>query len=175
MIIQQTLIKPIDPNKANRDYQIPSDFIPLELRKYDLILFGATGFTGKLAAVYLCQQYGGRDYNILYVCIYWKIPSYETYFLPPFPSCIILLFFLLHHLDEQIAKSSKVKWAIAGRSKENLNALRKEISREVGNSDMMDVDVIIADTSNIDTLYNVVKDSRSVASTVGPYAVYGRL
>jgi len=39
-------------------------------RKYDLILFGATGFTGKLAAVYLCQQYGGRDYNILYVCIY---------------------------------------------------------------------------------------------------------
>jgi short subunit dehydrogenase-like uncharacterized protein len=40
---------------------------------------------------------------------------------------------------------------------------------------MMDVDVIIADTSNIDTLYNVVKDSRSVASTVGPYAVYGRL
>jgi short subunit dehydrogenase-like uncharacterized protein len=81
----------------------------------------------------------------------------------------------LHHLDEQIAKSSKVKWAIAGRSKENLNALRKEISREVGNSDMMDVDVIIADTSNIDTLYNVVKDSRSVASTVGPYAVYGRL
>lgn len=175
MIIQQTLIKTIDPNKANRDYQIPSDFIPLELGKYDLILFGATGFTGKLAAVYLCQQYGGRDYNILYVYIYWKIPSYETYFLPPFPSCIILLFFLLHHLDEQIAKSSKVKWAIAGRSKEKLNALRKEISREVGNSDMMDVDVIIADTSNIDTLYNVVKDSRSVASTVGPYALYGRL
>jgi short subunit dehydrogenase-like uncharacterized protein len=81
----------------------------------------------------------------------------------------------LHHLDEQIAKSSKVKWAIAGRSKEKLNALKKEISREVVNSDMMDVDVIIADTSNIDTLYNVVKDSRSVASTVGPYALYGRL
>jgi hypothetical protein len=59
-----------DPNKACRDYQIPRDFIPLEMRKYDLILFGATGFTGKLAAVYLCQQYGGRDYNILYVYIY---------------------------------------------------------------------------------------------------------
>lgn len=72
------------------------------------------------------------------------------------------------------AKSDKVKWAIAGRSKEKLDDLKKEISREVGNSDMMNVDVIIADSSNIETLYDVVKDSRSVASTVGPYALYGR-
>lgn len=72
------------------------------------------------------------------------------------------------------AKSSKVKWAIAGRSKKKLEDLKKEISREVENLDMMDVDVIIADSSNIDTLYDVVKDSRSVASTVGPYALYGR-
>jgi len=37
----------------------------------------------------------------------------------------------------------------------------------------MDVDVIIADMSNIDTLYEIMKDSRSVASTVGPFALLG--
>jgi hypothetical protein len=58
-----------DHVKAINDYKIPSDFIALEMRKYDLVLFGATGFTGKLAAVYLCQQYGGRDYNKRYVYI----------------------------------------------------------------------------------------------------------
>lgn len=32
--------------------------IPRENRKYDLILFGATGFVGKLAVSYLAQEYG---------------------------------------------------------------------------------------------------------------------
>jgi len=30
-------------------------------RKYDLVLFGATGFTGKLAALYLAKTYGSNN------------------------------------------------------------------------------------------------------------------
>jgi short subunit dehydrogenase-like uncharacterized protein len=30
----------------------------MEDREYDLVLFGATGFTGRLAAKYLANQYG---------------------------------------------------------------------------------------------------------------------
>jgi hypothetical protein len=55
------------PVEAITDYETPNDNTPLEERKYDLVLFGATGFTGKLAAVYLCQQYGGKDCNIVHV------------------------------------------------------------------------------------------------------------
>lgn len=47
------------------EIETESDFncniIPLNDRKYDLVLFGATGFTGKIAAMYLCQQYGGKE------------------------------------------------------------------------------------------------------------------
>jgi hypothetical protein len=55
-----------DPVEVITDYETPNDKTPLEERKYDLVLFGATGFTGKLAAVYLCQQYGGKDYSIVH-------------------------------------------------------------------------------------------------------------
>jgi hypothetical protein len=48
------------PTSKSDSYKIPDDFTPIKDRKYDLVLFGATGFTGKLAAIYLCQQYGGR-------------------------------------------------------------------------------------------------------------------
>ena len=34
--------------------------IPRESRKYDIVLLGATGFTGKLGAAYLAKQYGGE-------------------------------------------------------------------------------------------------------------------
>ena len=35
-----------------------------DLKKYDLVLFGATGFTGKMAAVYIAKNYGGsKSFN----------------------------------------------------------------------------------------------------------------
>ena len=34
--------------------------IPRESRKYDLVLLGATGYTGKLATAYLASLYGGK-------------------------------------------------------------------------------------------------------------------
>jgi len=39
-------------------FPAPKDLTPHADRKYDLILLGCTGYTGGLAAEYLCQQYG---------------------------------------------------------------------------------------------------------------------
>lgn len=36
------------------------DIIPLEKRKYDIVILGATGFTGRLAARHLAQRYSGN-------------------------------------------------------------------------------------------------------------------
>ena len=37
--------------------------------KYDLVLIGATGFTGKLVAEYLVKEYGVKVFNL-----YWYLP-----------------------------------------------------------------------------------------------------
>lgn len=36
------------------------EIVPMESRKYDIVLLGATGYTGKLATTYLAKQYGGE-------------------------------------------------------------------------------------------------------------------
>jgi hypothetical protein len=44
----------------------PSEFISREKRKYDVVVLGATGFTGKLAVEYIAETYGGkREYDVL--------------------------------------------------------------------------------------------------------------
>ena len=68
-----------------RDDQIkfpaPGEVRPLAARKLDLVLLGATGFTGQLAAEHLARQYGN---------------------------------------------DGRVKWAIAGRRRNALEAIRKK-------------------------------------------------
>ena len=32
-------------------------------RQYDIVIFGATGFTGRLAALYVARQYGARSFK----------------------------------------------------------------------------------------------------------------
>jgi len=104
--------------------------IPREERKYDLVLFGATGFVGKLAVSYLAKEYG---------------------------------------LD-----NDKVKWAIAGRSDAKIKATLSAIAQELDNVDIVNsVDIIMADTSDQSTLKGLVENTRSIASTVGPFQKYG--
>jgi hypothetical protein len=45
----------------------PSVIIPREKRKYDVVVLGATGFTGKLVVEYIANTYGGKHllYNML--------------------------------------------------------------------------------------------------------------
>jgi saccharopine dehydrogenase (NAD+, L-glutamate forming) len=86
-------------------------------REHDVVVFGATGFTGALTAEYLAgAARGGR-------------------------------------------------WAIAGRSREKLEAVRERLST--------DVPLIIADISDPASIRRLAESAKVVITTVGPYIHYG--
>ena len=89
-------------------------------REFDVVVFGATGFTGRLVAEYLQNQYG-----------------------------------------------SDVSWAMAGRSKDKLEAVRDEmgVSKNIA--------LIVADSSDAASLDAMAARTKSVCTTVGPYQLYG--
>ncbi len=94
-----------------------------EPRAYDIVLFGATGFTGELTARELAKRQESQDFS----------------------------------------------WAIAGRNYDKLHALKDDIDDHYGAT----VDVIIADSTLPAELDEMVRSTRLVISTVGPYAKYG--
>jgi short subunit dehydrogenase-like uncharacterized protein len=133
------------------------NIIPREKRKYDLILFGASGYVGKLAVSYLVKEYGVvNDSNNN------NNSSSNS-----------------NDYKQQQQQQQQVKWAIAGRSELKLKSTLLEIAQELGcfidNEDFMlnHVDVIIADTSDPSTLKRLVENTRCIASTVGPFQKYG--
>ena len=87
-------------------------------REYDVVVFGATGFTGALTAEYLAAT--------------------------------------------DIAAG---RWAIAGRSRAKLDAVREKLSGDVG--------VIVADTGDPAALRALAESTRVLITTVGPYIHYG--
>lgn len=93
-----------------------------EAREFDIIVYGATGFTGRLVAEYLTKQYGNGD---------------------------------------------TVKWAMAGRSMDKLQSVRDEIGAAA------DTPLVTADATDPDSLADLVKRTRVVITTVGPYQLYG--
>jgi short subunit dehydrogenase-like uncharacterized protein len=90
--------------------------------KFDIVLYGATGFTGQLVAEYLASQY--RDDKTL-------------------------------------------TWAMAGRSKSKLAAVR-DASGAPAN-----MPLIVADAADPASLRAMVEQARLVITTVGPYQLYG--
>lgn len=91
-------------------------------KKFDVIVYGATGFTGRLVAEYLAKQYGvGGD----------------------------------------------LRWAMAGRSAEKLEAVRAEINAP------KDTPFVIADASDPGSLRKMAQQTECVLTTVGPYQLYG--
>jgi short subunit dehydrogenase-like uncharacterized protein len=89
--------------------------MPLNDRKYDLVLYGASGFTGRQTVQY-CKQ-----------------------FAPP-----------------------GLRWAIAGRSRSKLDSVKPA-----------SVDVIVADAQDDTALDALAQHTRVVASTAGPFSLYG--
>jgi short subunit dehydrogenase-like uncharacterized protein len=90
--------------------------------KFDIVVYGATGFTGQLVAEYLAAHYrGDRD----------------------------------------------LKWAMAGRSLDKLASVRDAIGAPA------DTALIVADASDPISLKDMIEQTRSVLSTVGPYQLYG--
>ena len=90
--------------------------------KFDIVVYGATGFTGQLVAEYLAAHYKG---------------------------------------------DASLKWAMAGRSKDKLAAVRDAIGAPA------DTPLIVADASDPASLKAMVDQAKSVISTVGPYQFYG--
>ena len=95
------------------------------MRAYDLVVFGATGFTGGLVAEYLATRLA----------------------------------------------SSPVRWALAGRDRSKLMAVRSRIA--AGQPKLAELPLVIADTSDEASLRDMAESCRVVLTTVGPYARYG--
>ncbi|MGH3664082.1 MAG: saccharopine dehydrogenase family protein [Micromonosporaceae bacterium] len=95
-----------------------------EDRSHDLVLFGATGFTGGLTARYLARH-----------------------------------------------APTDCRWAIAGRNRGKLEALRSQLA-EI-NPKLAELPLLHADANEPDSLRAVAVDTRAVVTTVGPYLRYG--
>jgi short subunit dehydrogenase-like uncharacterized protein len=94
-----------------------------EPREFDVIVLGATGFTGALVAEYLCERY---------------------------------------------AVDGELNWAAAARSADRLAALKKSLGPSA-----TDLQLIVADTLDEQSMHDLVQRTRVVLTTVGPYARYG--
>ena len=92
------------------------------MKQFDIIIWGATSFTGKLVVEYLFKQFA----------------------------------------------STKIKWAIAGRNKEKLENVRSKVADK-------NIPIFIADSFDEKSLSVIVKKSKVICSTVGPYSLYGSL
>ncbi|HEY2165998.1 MAG TPA: saccharopine dehydrogenase NADP-binding domain-containing protein, partial [Jatrophihabitantaceae bacterium] len=97
--------------------------MPTVDRPYDIVLFGATGFAGRLTAEYLA-----------------------------------------HHAPVGL------RWAIAGRSKDKLDAMRAEL---LAIDPLTDVAVAIADVGDDTSIRALAAATRVLVTTVGPYVLYG--
>ncbi len=91
-------------------------------REFDVIVYGATGYTGRLVADYLARTYG---------------------------------------------IGGEVKWAMAGRSANKLAAVRDEIGAPG------DTPLVVADADDTASLAAMAARAGCIATTVGPYQLYG--
>jgi short subunit dehydrogenase-like uncharacterized protein len=96
---------------------------PSEARPFDVVLFGATGFTGKLVAAYLAKA------------------------------------------------APRLRWALAGRRREKLEAVRRELSAI--DPALASLELLLADAADQAALAAVAAKSTVVCTTVGPYLQHG--
>ena len=92
-------------------------------RQYDVVVYGATGFTGTLVAEYLLREYGA---------------------------------------------GGELRWAIAGRSRDKLEQVRRDLGESA-----QAVPTVVADSADTGALADMAANTRVVLTTVGPYALYG--
>lgn len=95
-----------------------------DARDLDLVLFGATGFTGGLTADYLAEH-----------------------------------------------APAGLRWALVGRSKDKLEAVRARLAGI--DAELNDLEIIVADASDAAALKQVAERTRVVVTTVGPYQQFG--
>jgi len=94
-------------------------------RDLDVVIYGATGYTGRLVAEVMTKQAAAGGAN------------------------------------------GDVRWAMAGRSREKLEAVREEIGAPA------ETPLIVADANDPEALSAMVESTKVVCTTVGPYQLYG--
>jgi short subunit dehydrogenase-like uncharacterized protein len=70
-----------------------------------------------------------------------------------------------------IATQGKIKWAMAGRNKEKLEATRVEISKY--SPEMANVPILLADLGNKESLDMLATSTNVVICMAGPYTLHG--
>lgn len=91
-------------------------------KEFDVVIYGASGYTGRLVAEYMAQQY---------------------------------------------PEGSGVRWAMAGRNAEKLAQVRDEIGAP------KNTPLVTADADDPDSIDAMVASAKVIATTVGPYQLYG--
>jgi short subunit dehydrogenase-like uncharacterized protein len=90
-------------------------------REFEIVLWGATGFTGRLVAEFLLEQYGA---------------------------------------------GGELAWALGGRNREKLEAVRAELGAG-------ELPLVVGDGDDEAAMASLAERTQVVCSTVGPYALYG--
>jgi len=75
---------------------------------------------------------------------------------------------LCRHLFARHGVGGDLTWALAGRSIEKLESLRNELGKAASG-----IELIVCDAGDAPALRNMCARTRTVISTVGPYALYG--
>jgi short subunit dehydrogenase-like uncharacterized protein len=104
-----------------------SETVARESRQFDVLLWGATGYTGRLVAEFLLNRYGA---------------------------------------------GSKLRWAIGGRNRGKLERVRTELAGL--HPDAARLPIVIGDANDRASLDALMRQTRVVCTTVGPYAIHGR-
>lgn len=73
---------------------------------------------------------------------------------------------ICEYLNKQYGVNGEVQWAMAGRNKSKLEAVAKELGIE-------ECPIVLCDANDASSLASMVKNTRVVISTVGPYQLYG--
>ena len=94
-------------------------------REFDVVVWGATGFAGRLTAQYLLERYG-----------------------------------------------TSLRWALGGRNRAKLEAVREAISVETG-VDASGLPLVVGDAADAASMRALAERTRVACTTVGPYALYG--
>jgi len=119
-------------------------------REYDIIIFGATGFTGTLACEYM-------EANLLLA------KQNEQ---PKRDKRVYQLNKEFQHVQTGYAKKvGDVKWAIGGRDRAKLDKMKEKLTTCSG--------VVIADSSNLSSIDEMVRATKVILSFAGPFSLYG--
>jgi len=137
---------------------------PRSAREFDAIVYGATGFTGRLVCEHLARDYSGRPSLPASArpSAAPGLPAADA--APPPPTA-----------PKTASANAPVRWAMAGRDPAKLSALAADLATRVWGDAALasEVPLIVADAHDAPALAAMAARGKVVLSTAGPYAKYG--